>query len=144
MKTNQIFVISALIVSAAFFGILSLFDLPHSTMEWLISDIVLGLILYLSYLAIAMSRSTSRTALHDELKTSQFFLIAALVISGIFFGVLFFFDLPHSTMEWIISDAILGLILYVGYLAIAMKRNRSSKKTLPNLSKKVTEQHSAS
>lgn len=61
MKTSQIFVISALIISSTFLGILSLFDLPESVTEWVISDIILGAVLYLNYLAIAMATNSSKT-----------------------------------------------------------------------------------
>lgn len=64
MKTSQIFILSALIISATFFGILSMFDLPESMMEWVISDIILGAILYLSYLVLVMTGSSSKTKMH--------------------------------------------------------------------------------
>lgn len=140
MKTSQIFIISALILSIVFFGVLSLFDLPHSMAEWLISDVVLGIILYMSYLVIAMKQSTSKTELRDQLKTSWGFLIAALIVGGIFFGILFWFDLPSSTMDWVISDIFLGLLLYFTYLVLVVKRrNGASKNTSHRLDKKVTE-----
>ncbi len=60
MKTSQIFIISAIVISGTFFGILSLFELPQSMTEWVISDIALGIILYLSYLVIAMASGSSR------------------------------------------------------------------------------------
>ena len=46
MKTGHIFVISALVISSTFFGILSLYNLPESVTEWVISDIILGAVLY--------------------------------------------------------------------------------------------------
>lgn len=61
MKTSQIFIISALIISVTFFGILSMFELPKSAMEWVVSDIILGAILYLSYLVMAMIGRSSKT-----------------------------------------------------------------------------------
>ena len=39
MKTSHIFVVSALVISGTFFGILSLFELPETTTEWVLSDI---------------------------------------------------------------------------------------------------------
>ncbi|SFE81902.1 C4-dicarboxylate ABC transporter [Nitrosomonas sp. Nm166] len=61
MKTSQIFAISALVISGTFFGILSLFELPYSMMEWVISDVILGAILYLSYLTITLAFGSSKT-----------------------------------------------------------------------------------
>lgn len=52
MKTSQIFAMSALIISGVFFSVLSLFEL--SFIEWFISDVILGVILYFSYLVIAL------------------------------------------------------------------------------------------
>ncbi len=60
MKTSQIFIISAIIISGTFFGVLSLFELPQSVTEWVISDAILGVILYLSYLVIAMVSGSSK------------------------------------------------------------------------------------
>jgi hypothetical protein len=55
MKTLFVFTTFAVIISAVYFNVLSVFELPHSTMEWIISDVVLGIILYLGYLAIVAS-----------------------------------------------------------------------------------------
>ena len=60
MKTNQIFIIAAIVISGTFFGILSMFGLPQSVMEWVISDIGLGVILYLSYLILTMISGSSK------------------------------------------------------------------------------------
>ena len=60
MKTSQIFIIAAIIISGTFFGVLSLFELPQSTAEWIISDVILGVVLYLSYLVIAMLSGSSK------------------------------------------------------------------------------------
>lgn len=54
MKTSQIFIISAIVISITFFGVLSVFDLPESVTDWFISDVILGAILYINYLVIAM------------------------------------------------------------------------------------------
>jgi hypothetical protein len=61
MKTGHIFVISTLIISGTFFGILSLFNLPESVTEWVISDIILGAVLYVNYLVIVMGTGSSKT-----------------------------------------------------------------------------------
>ncbi|PSJ17766.1 C4-dicarboxylate ABC transporter [Nitrosomonas supralitoralis] len=61
MKTSQIFAISAVVITATFFGILSVFDLPESMTQWVISDIILGAILYINYLVIVMLSNTSKT-----------------------------------------------------------------------------------
>ncbi len=68
MKTSQIFAISAVIISVTFFGILSLFELPQSVMEWVISDVILGIILYLGYLATVMVYGPSRTKTYYSTK----------------------------------------------------------------------------
>lgn len=60
MKTSQIFVISMLVISSTFLAILSLFELPQSMMEWVISDIILGTIFYLSYLIITLTFGSSK------------------------------------------------------------------------------------
>lgn len=60
MKTNHIFVVSALVISATFFSILSIFDLPDSVASWFISDIILGFILYISYLVMAMASRANK------------------------------------------------------------------------------------
>lgn len=64
MKTSHIFVLSALVISGTFFGVLSLFELPETTTEWVLSDILLGAILYVNYLVIALAHGTSRTRKH--------------------------------------------------------------------------------
>ncbi|SFD87325.1 C4-dicarboxylate ABC transporter [Nitrosomonas sp. Nm166] len=69
MQAVQVFIISAVIIAGAFFGVLSFFDLPQSTSDWIVSDIVLGIILYLSYLVLAASGS-SKTKTRYFLKKS--------------------------------------------------------------------------
>ncbi len=64
MKTSQIFVISAIVISVTFFGILSVFDLPESVTEWFISDVILGAILYVNYLLIAMLSNASSSRMY--------------------------------------------------------------------------------
>ena len=64
MKTSQIFIISAIVISTTFFGILSVFDLPESVTEWFISDVILGAILYVNYLLIAMLSSASSSRMY--------------------------------------------------------------------------------
>lgn len=68
MKTSQVFAISAVIISMTFLGILSIFELPQSVMDWVISDIILGIILYLGYLGIVMVGTSSKTRLYDSTK----------------------------------------------------------------------------
>mgnify|MGYP001025618233 FL=1 len=60
MSTNHIFIISALVISGVFFGILSLFGLPQTIIEWVITDGALAVILYISYLIIALMNGTSK------------------------------------------------------------------------------------
>ena len=67
MKAVPVFIIASVILTGVFFGILSLFNLPHSWAEWIVSDIILGIILYLSYLVIA-AFSSDKTKTHFPLK----------------------------------------------------------------------------
>ena len=60
MKTIQLFVISILIISGAIFGGLYLLGLPQSAIEWIISDISLGIVVYMSYLIIVMTRDAAK------------------------------------------------------------------------------------
>lgn len=68
MKTGHIFVISALVISGTFFGVLSLFNLPESATEWVISDIILGTVLYVNYLIIVMGTGSSKSRVHYSSK----------------------------------------------------------------------------
>ncbi|PSJ17765.1 C4-dicarboxylate ABC transporter [Nitrosomonas supralitoralis] len=52
--------------------------------------------------------------------TNQVFAITALVIVGIFFGIVAMLGLPQSILEWIITDGALAIILYISYLAIGV------------------------
>ncbi len=61
MKTSHIFILSALVISGGYFGVLSLFELPETVMEWFVTDIILGAILYVNYLVIAMAHGASKT-----------------------------------------------------------------------------------
>lgn len=62
MKTSHIFILKALVISATFFGVLSVFDLPESLVEWVISDVIL--IAYLTYLAITMAYGSPKNVAH--------------------------------------------------------------------------------
>lgn len=53
MKIFQLFIISTTILTGVLFGISSWFGLSLSTTEWIVSDIILGTILYLAYLVVA-------------------------------------------------------------------------------------------
>jgi hypothetical protein len=64
MKTNQIFIISAIVITATFFGALSVFDLPESVTDWFISDVILGTVLYINYLVIAMLSDSPKSRMH--------------------------------------------------------------------------------
>lgn len=62
MKTSVTFIIFVTIISGAFFGILSMMSAsPQSIMEWIISDALLGIILYLGYLVSGIMSSSSKT-----------------------------------------------------------------------------------
>ncbi len=72
MKTSHIFVLSALVITGAYFGVLSLFELPETTTEWVISDIILGAILYANYLVIAMAHGSSKISkFHSDKKVTS-------------------------------------------------------------------------
>lgn len=60
MKTNQMVITTLFLISGIFFAVLSLFDLPASLMSWIISDVILGAILYVSYLIIAFAHGSSK------------------------------------------------------------------------------------
>ncbi|MBX3616025.1 C4-dicarboxylate ABC transporter [Nitrosomonas sp.] len=60
MSTHHIFIISALVISGVFFGILSMFGLPQTIIGWVITDGALAMILYISYLVIASIRKISK------------------------------------------------------------------------------------
>ncbi len=62
------------------------------------------------------------------MNTVQVFVVWAVILSSVFFGVLSFFNL--STIEWIVSDAILGFILYLSYLLIASFGSNKFKRVL--------------
>ncbi|MBL8498643.1 C4-dicarboxylate ABC transporter [Nitrosomonas sp. JL21] len=68
MKTSQVFAMSAVVITTTFFGILSIFELPQSVMDWVISDIILGIILYLGYLGAVVVSGPSKTRLYDSAK----------------------------------------------------------------------------
>ena len=65
MKTSQVFAVSAVVISITFFGVLSIFEF---LMDWVISDIILGIILYLGYLGMVMVGGSSRTRQYDSTK----------------------------------------------------------------------------
>ena len=64
MKTSHIFVLSALVISGTFFGVLSLFESPETVIEQVTLDIILGSILYVGYLVFGMTYSSSKTRKH--------------------------------------------------------------------------------
>lgn len=68
MKTSQIFAISALAISAMFFTVLSLFGLPESVVEWFVSDVILGTIIYINYLVIAAAYNSKKISVYSTEK----------------------------------------------------------------------------
>ncbi len=60
MTTNQIFSIAAFAIIGVFIGVLFMFGLPQSILEWVITDGALAIILYIAYLAIGGLRGTSK------------------------------------------------------------------------------------
>ncbi|MDO9310928.1 MAG: C4-dicarboxylate ABC transporter [Nitrosomonas sp.] len=59
------------------------------------------------------------------MKTSHILLASVLVITGTSFGILTVFELPGSIMQWIISDVVLGMMLYISYFIIALQYDHS-------------------
>jgi hypothetical protein len=68
MKTSQIFAISALAISTMFFTVLSLFGLPESVVEWFISDVILGTIIYINYLVITVAYNSKKNSVYSTEK----------------------------------------------------------------------------
>lgn len=64
MNSNLVFALIAIVITTVFFNVLVLFELPVSLMDWLISDVILGIILYMSYLAIVITRSAPKNKFH--------------------------------------------------------------------------------
>ncbi|MDO8894578.1 MAG: C4-dicarboxylate ABC transporter [Nitrosomonas sp.] len=64
MKTSHIFILKTLFISAAFFGVLLVFDIPESLVEWVIADVIL--IAYLTYLAITTVYGSPKTGTHHS------------------------------------------------------------------------------
>jgi hypothetical protein len=60
--------------------------------------------------------------------TNQIFTLTALVISGVFFGILFMVGLPQSILEWVVTDGALAVILYISYLAIGVFKGTSTRR----------------
>ena len=67
MKTSHIFLTSALVITGTSFGIFTVFELPGSIMQWIISDVVLGMMLYISYFIIALQYDPSHGNFSTEL-----------------------------------------------------------------------------
>ena len=53
------------------------------------------------------------------MKVFQLFIVAAAILTGVLFGLSSWLGLSLSTTEWIVSDIILGTVLYLGYLVVA-------------------------
>ncbi|UJP05877.1 MAG: C4-dicarboxylate ABC transporter [Nitrosomonas sp.] len=64
MTTNQVFLIVALLIAGVFFGGLSMVGLPQSLMEWVITDGVFAVSLYISYLVVAAIKGPSKPKFH--------------------------------------------------------------------------------
>lgn len=60
MKTNYLFISVAIGISIAFFSVLSIIGFPNSVEGWIFSDVILGVILYLSYLLLVLTHNSSR------------------------------------------------------------------------------------
>lgn len=67
MKKTQFFIISTIIMTGIVISTLFLSDSQSTIASWLISDIALGAILYLSYLAIGMSHAHTQEIDSTEL-----------------------------------------------------------------------------
>lgn len=64
MATNQIFMVVALLVIGVFVGGFALVGLPQTLMEWVITDGVLAILLYISYLVITAIKGPSKPKFH--------------------------------------------------------------------------------
>ena len=53
------------------------------------------------------------------MKIFQLFIVATAILTGVLFGLSSWLGLSLSTTEWIVSDIILGTVLYLGYLVVA-------------------------
>lgn len=60
MKSSQVFFIIALSISFIILGALSISASPETITDWIVSDIILGSILYLIYLVSALIQRTKR------------------------------------------------------------------------------------
>jgi len=60
MKSGQTFFVIALSISFIILGVLSIFAFPETVADWIVSDIILGSVLYLTYLVSALIQSTKR------------------------------------------------------------------------------------
>ena len=61
------------------------------------------------------------------MKTFQLFVVSAVILTGILFGISSWFGLSLSPTEWIVSDIIIGAALYLGYLVAAASSSYKAK-----------------
>ncbi|MBL8496285.1 C4-dicarboxylate ABC transporter [Nitrosomonas sp. JL21] len=64
MTTKQVFIISATAIGITLIGLLSMFELTHYLMNWLITDGKLGLSLFVLYLLSAVKFEAPRTSIY--------------------------------------------------------------------------------
>jgi len=73
------------------------------------------------------------------MKTTQTFIISSVVISSIFTVVLAMYEIPQTAMDWVLSEVILGVIVYINYLVIAVTLSSSKVDHFPFPSRKETD-----
>ena len=71
MKKTQIFIISSVLISSIFTVILAMYEIPQTTMDWVLSEIILGVIIYINYLVSAMTFSSSKVDYFSFPKKSE-------------------------------------------------------------------------
>lgn len=60
--------------------------------------------------------------------TNQIFMVVALLIISVFVGGFVFLGLPQTLLEWVVTDGILAVLLYISYLAITAIKGPSKPK----------------
>lgn len=65
------------------------------------------------------------------MKVFQLFIAAAVILTGVLFGISSWFGLSLSITQWIVSDIILGAVLYLGYLVAAAYNSYRTKASDP-------------
>lgn len=62
------------------------------------------------------------------MSTNHIFIICALIVGGVFSGILSMFGLPQSIMGWAVTDGSLAIMLFASYLLIVTAAGSSKPK----------------